>query len=431
MVNEKRCCICKVFFIFLSFFRTSPEQKLIIVNGCQKISHIVGVTGDGVNDSPAIKKADIGIAMGKVGTDVAKEAADILLLDDHFPNILRGVKYGRTIFDTFKKFTCYNLTNNCFELLMFIGFVILRIPLPLTTVLILALDVCANIYPNIAFASEPPEKKIMERYPRNAKEDHIVSMKLFIYSYLFAGVMDSCGGFLTYFVILNNYGLTPINLFGMIAQQGIYPSANDIYNPNYDVYSGNSNAFLSANYELLGIYDPSLTDANGLASLYSIFDSNTDADSALDLRLFFFYFPESYWGQCYWTEDISLKNTPVCYTFEAVRHAQGGVYIAATIGVMGWGIHFRSIQTSAFKHEFTNEQMNYAYIAQLSIVLCIIYIPGINEGFSVRSIHVQEFIPACAFWISGFALEELRKFLVRVVKEPNGSPGYFYKYFYY
>jgi len=429
VVDEKRCGFRKVYEIHNTFIRTSPEQKLIIVNGCQKLSHIVGVTGDGVNDSPAIKKADIGIAMGKVGTDVAKEAADILLLDDHFPNILRGIKSGRQIFDTFKKFTCYNLTNNCFELLMMIGFVVLNIPLPLTTILILALDVCANIYPNIAFATEPAEKRIMERRPRNAKTDHIVTMKLFVYSYLFAGVMDACGGYLTYFVILNNYGFNPMRVFNLITMKGIYPSANDIYNPLYDPYSGNSNAFLSRNYQKFGIYDATSFGANGLLQ-DTIFDSNTDFDIGMDLRVFFWFIPSASWQTCIWT-DLSINGTNVCYTFEAVRHAQGGVYLAAIIGVIGWGIHFRAIQTSAFTHEFSNLQMNLAYFIQLSIVFIILYVPGINQGFGVRAIHVQEFFPAFAFWISGFALEELRKYLVRNFKEPNDSPGYFYKYFYY
>ena len=367
--------------------------------------------------------------MGKVGTDVAKDAADILLLDDHFPNILKGIKYGRTIFDTFKKFTCYNLTNNMFELMMFLAFIILQLPLPLSTILILSLDVFANIYPNIAFASEPAEKKIMERKPRNAKTDHIVTLKLFIYAYLFCGMMDAAGGFLTYFTILNNYGLTPLNVIGMISTLGIYPAKNDMYNPNYDIYAGNSNAFLFANYQKFGIYDPVKTGQNGMPAP-TLFDSNTDKDVGLDMRLFFYFNPSTSWGKCRW-DDVSLTGASVCYTFESVRHAQGGVFLAAIIGVLGWGIHFRTIQTSGFKHEFTNEQMNFAYLLQLVIVILVVYIPGMNEGFGVRAIHVQEFFPACAFWISGFALEELRKFLVRTIREPDDSPGYFHKYFYY
>ncbi len=369
--------------------------------------------------------------MGKIGTEVAKEAADILLLDDEFANILKGVKSGRTIFDTFKKFTCYNLTNNCFELLMFLSFIILQIPLPMTTILILCIDVCANVYPNIAFATEPPEKKIMLKKPRNAKTDHICTLRLFNYAYLFTGIMDACGGFLTYFVILNNFGLTPDNILGVVQRKGIYPSANDVYNPVYDEYSGNSDAFLYHNYDRLGIYDGSTSGGkNGLSQYLTIFDATSDRDLTLDLKLFFYNYPASYWGKCLW-DHVNSKGKTICWTFETVRYAQGGVWLAALIGVVGWGIHFRAIHTSAFTHEFTNLNMNLAYFVQLGICFIVLYIPGLNIAFGVRPIHAQEIFPACAFWISGFLLEEFRKYLVRSIREPNDSPGYCFRYFYY
>ena len=137
------------------FARTSPEQKLVIVDACQKLSHCVAVIGDGVNDSPAIKKADIGIAMGLIGTEVAKDAADIVLLDDDFSNIVKGIKRGRVIFDTLKRIVGYNLTSNIPELLPVLGVVIFQFPIPLTTILMLCIDCGTNIYPNICFSFEP------------------------------------------------------------------------------------------------------------------------------------------------------------------------------------------------------------------------------------------------------------------------------------
>ena len=121
------------------FARTTPSQKLLIVNACQIAGHVVAVTGDGVNDSPAIKKADIGIAMGS-GSDVAKNAADMLLLDDNFSSIVNGVEEGRLIFDNLKKSIAYTLSSNIPEILPFIMFILFAVPLPLSTVLILCID---------------------------------------------------------------------------------------------------------------------------------------------------------------------------------------------------------------------------------------------------------------------------------------------------
>lgn len=137
---------------YVVFSRTSPAQKLIIVKGCQKLKQIVAVTGDGVNDSPAIKKADIGIAMGICGTDVAKDAADMILLDDDFTSIVNGIEEGRLIFDNLKKSIAYTLSSNIPEILPFILFITVKMPLPLSTVLILAVDLGTDMIPAISYA---------------------------------------------------------------------------------------------------------------------------------------------------------------------------------------------------------------------------------------------------------------------------------------
>ena len=148
------------------FARTSPQQKLIIVEGCQRMGAIVAVTGDGVNDSPALKKADIGVAMGIAGSDVSKQAADMILLDDNFASIVTGVEEGRLIFDNLKKSIAYTLTSNIPEISPFLLFILADIPLPLGTVTILCIDLGTDMVPAISMAYEEAESDIMKRMPR-------------------------------------------------------------------------------------------------------------------------------------------------------------------------------------------------------------------------------------------------------------------------
>lgn len=194
------------------FARTSPQQKLIIVENCQRLGHIVAVTGDGVNDSPAIKKADIGIAMGISGSEVSKQAADMILLDDNFASIVNGVEEGRLIFDNLKKSIAYTIQSNIPEITPFLAFIIFAIPLPLTTFLILAIDLGTDMIPAISMASEQPEANIMQRKPRT-KEDRLVTPAMIQFSYGYIGMIQALAGFFTYMCVMNDYGYKPQILF--------------------------------------------------------------------------------------------------------------------------------------------------------------------------------------------------------------------------
>jgi sodium/potassium-transporting ATPase subunit alpha len=213
------------------FARTTPSQKLLIVDACQQAGHVVAVTGDGVNDSPAIKKADIGIAMGS-GSDVAKNAADMLLLDDNFSSIVNGVEEGRLIFDNLKKSIAYTLSSNIPEILPFIFFILFQTPLPLSTVLILCIDLGTDMIPAISFAYENPELDIMDRVPRNSKRDHLVNSKLICFAYLQIGVIQASAGMYTYFLILNDYGIRPTSVWGLSILKNRLPLWDDKYDPN-------------------------------------------------------------------------------------------------------------------------------------------------------------------------------------------------------
>merc|ERR1711990_207443 len=167
------------------FARTSPQQKLIIVDGCQRAGQIVAVTGDGVNDSPALKKADIGVAMGIAGSDVSKQAADMILLDDNFASIVTGVEEGRLIFDNLKKSIAYTLTSNIPEISPFLLFICADIPLPLGTITILCIDLGTDMVPAISLA------------------------------YGKIGMIQASAGFFVYFVIMAENGFMPSRLVGL------------------------------------------------------------------------------------------------------------------------------------------------------------------------------------------------------------------------
>ena len=197
------------------FARTSPQQKLIIVEGCQRLGAIVAVTGDGVNDSPALKKADIGVAMGIAGSDVSKQAADMILLDDNFASIVTGVEEGRLIFDNLKKSIAYTLTSNIPEISPFLLFIIADIPLPLGTVTILCIDLGTDMLPAISMAYEEAESDIMKRMPRNPFTDKLVNERLISVAYGMIGMIQASAGFFVYFVILAENGFLPQHLFGL------------------------------------------------------------------------------------------------------------------------------------------------------------------------------------------------------------------------
>ncbi len=185
----------------LVFARTKPIQKLRIVEALRKKGEVVTVTGDGVNDAPALKNGDMGVAMGISGTEVAKEAADMVLLDDNFATIVAAVEEGRTIFANIKKFIAYILTSNVPEILPFLAFAVLNWPLALTVVLILSIDLGTDLLPALGLGSERPESDVMRQPPRKRSE-RLLTPQLLTTSYGIIGMLQAVGGFIAFFTVL-------------------------------------------------------------------------------------------------------------------------------------------------------------------------------------------------------------------------------------
>ncbi len=180
------------------FARVVPEHKMRITQRLQAMGEVVAMTGDGVNDAPALKAADIGIAMGRSGTDVAREAADMILTDDNFASIVNAVEEGRAIFDNIRRFLTYFQTSNVAEMIPFVAMVFLRIPLPLTLMQILTIDLLTDQVPALALGLERPEPGVMERPPRRSGEP-ILTRGMVAKAYLFLGPIAAAIGMAGFF----------------------------------------------------------------------------------------------------------------------------------------------------------------------------------------------------------------------------------------
>jgi len=191
-------------FIFshseMVFARTTPDQKLAIVKESQERGFRVGVTGDGVNDSPALKQANVGIAMGKSGSDVAKDAANIILLNDDFTAITKAVLEGRLIFANLRKVIGYQIAAGCWsELIPVIATFFFGMPQPLSSFLMIIISCTTDVCAGIALMNEPPETSILEEPPRDLKKSRLVTWRLICYAYLWYGNLQSVGSFINYF----------------------------------------------------------------------------------------------------------------------------------------------------------------------------------------------------------------------------------------
>lgn len=201
------------------FARVAPEQKYRVVSLLQSLGEIVASTGDGVNDAPALKKADIGIAMGITGTDVAKEAADMILTDDNFTSIVNAIEEGRTVYNNIRKFLLYILNSNMPEAVPSLLFLLSKgmIPLPLTVMQILTIDLGTDMLPALGLATEQTEPGTMKKPPRKRTE-HLLTKQIILKAFAWYGLLASIISIGAYFFVnhLNGWPTTALATDGTV-----------------------------------------------------------------------------------------------------------------------------------------------------------------------------------------------------------------------
>lgn len=182
------------------FARMAPRHKMRIVSTLKELGEVVAVTGDGVNDAPALKKADIGVAMGIAGTDVAKEIADMILLDDNFATIVNAIEEGRAVYENIRKFTSYVLASNVPEVVPYLGYGFFGMPLALTIPQVLAVDLGTDMLPALGLGTERPLADVMDIPPR-PRTERLLNAPMLLRTYLFLGAIEAMvamGGFFLY-----------------------------------------------------------------------------------------------------------------------------------------------------------------------------------------------------------------------------------------
>ncbi|NOU10727.1 MAG: cation-transporting P-type ATPase [Nitrospira sp.] len=189
------------------FARMAPRHKMRIVSTLKEMGDVVAVTGDGVNDAPAIKKADIGIAMGIAGSDVAKETADMILLDDNFATIVNAIEEGRAVYANIRKFSTYVLASNVPEVVPYLAFGLFGVPLALTVPQILAVDLGTDMVPALALGAEKPDADMMARPPR-PRTERLMNLSLLLRAYVFLGLIEAGIAMGSFFLLLFTQGWT-------------------------------------------------------------------------------------------------------------------------------------------------------------------------------------------------------------------------------
>jgi len=348
------------------FARTMPTQKQDIVSELNKLGHVVAMTGDGVNDAPALAQANCGIAMGS-GAAVAKEAADMILLNDDFGAIVDGVREGRLIFENLKKCVAYVLSSNVPEIVPFLLFIAMKIPLAIETICILLIDLGTDLAPAVSLAYEDPEDAIMTMPPRS-HDSHLVGPQMMMVAYGTIGIFQTIAAYFAFLYVYYDHGFNINSLIG---------SGID-YRTDWADMSDERKTFF----------------ANMCINNSVYLKDHTGADAC----------------------QQEFKT----HLVELLAVAQGA-FLLTVVWAQIANVLIRKTQiASIFTYErlFTNRVMLYSILSEIVIIVVLVYVPGLNTVFLMDGPLPKW--ASCAIWIIPLLLiwDETRKYLCR--KNPGG-----------
>jgi len=350
------------------FARSLPAQKQQIVQELQARGHIVAVTGDGTNDCPALRQAACGVAMGISGSDIAKNAAQVVLLDDNFCSLVAGIQEGRLIFHNMKKCIMYTVTHLMPEIVPFLLLILVKLPVAMQTVMVLCIDLGTELMPSIALAWEEGEANFMQQPPRDTKKDRLVTPQLLFMAYIAAGIWETAVCYWGYFWAFTGFGYNWEDLFGAGYAMNCLDYQDMMKTP----------AFVDEMTVLMNRNEVFATDPKYAAKTL-----------------------ESFW-------DFSMN---------ALSTSQTAYIYGIVICQLGNILCCRARYESLFSRPF-NRWIAVGMVVALIIINCVTYIPFLHSVFGATRLPAQYIFVCVPAIVIMIACDEFRKWIIR--RNPKG-----------